>query len=200
MSSVITDRLKRKKITWANYSDIVRNALLSKYGGIWLDATVWVPDKIPFDKLYDLNFYTANSKLPIANRSICFWSSLKWNWSSWCLYTNIENHLIFSFVGEMLQTTALREKYWPDYVIQDYFIYLACRIFPQVTMEMEKAQKWECNGRGEFATLMNRPYDQDAYYRLIKKSFVFKLSFRSKWITETVDGKQTFYGWVLSHQ
>ena len=43
----ITDKLKKKKMQFATYSDYIRLALLTKYGGVWIDATVLMTDAIP---------------------------------------------------------------------------------------------------------------------------------------------------------
>jgi hypothetical protein len=59
-------------------------------------------------------------------------------------------------------------------------------------------QPIECRNRNEFANMMNKPYNADIYRELISTDFVFKLSYRTPWIKETGDGKQTFYGRILS--
>lgn len=47
---------KRSKMTTAHFSDIIRVALLSVYGGIWIDATVYMSGPIP-DQLRELEFF-----------------------------------------------------------------------------------------------------------------------------------------------
>ena len=45
--SFITEKLKKKRMQFATYSDYIRLALLAKYGGIWIDATVFLSAPIP---------------------------------------------------------------------------------------------------------------------------------------------------------
>ena len=97
----------------------------------------------------------------------------------------------------MLQAIAVREYYWPDYVIQDYLIHYACRTFSEIKEDMEYSQEWQCNHRNDLALLMSQPYDELKYKQLIQTDFFFKLSFRSQWIRER-EGVQTFYGRILS--
>lgn len=197
LSPIILVKVKEGRISWAHFSDIVRNTLLATHGGLWLDATVWVSTSLPINILSKNIMFTANSFVPVTNKSVRFWSSFEWNWSSWSLGTREENNLLFSFVSEMLQAIAEREKCWPDYVIQDYLIYYACRTFTSIRQAMEN-QPIESKKRNELANMMNHPYDGDIYRKLVSTDFVFKLSFRSQWNKEISDGKQTFYGRILS--
>lgn len=43
----ILDKVKSRKMCIANFSDYLRFSLLNKYGGIWIDATVFLPHQIP---------------------------------------------------------------------------------------------------------------------------------------------------------
>ncbi|WP_222864769.1 capsular polysaccharide synthesis protein, partial [Serratia marcescens] len=43
----IIEKYQKGMITKAHYSDIVRCSLLSKYGGIWMDATVYLTKTVP---------------------------------------------------------------------------------------------------------------------------------------------------------
>lgn len=44
---IIQDRVESKKISMAQYSDIIRMCLLAEYGGLWIDSTVLVTQLIP---------------------------------------------------------------------------------------------------------------------------------------------------------
>lgn len=197
LSPVIMDKVLSGRITWAHYSDIVRNTLLAQYGGLWLDATVWVSGKLPFDKLNEMQIFSANGPVPISSRSVCFWTSLEWNWSGWCIWAKKSHHPLYSFVSEMLQEMAVKEFFLLDYVLIDYLIYYACRFFPQVKQDME-ARTIHNLRRNDFAGMMNQPFDEGQYKKLIQNDFVFKLSFRSQWSRITPNGKMTYYGRIIS--
>lgn len=197
LSPLIMDKVKKGCLPWANYSDIIRMTLLAKYGGLWVDATVWVSGKLPMDKLYDMVFWTPNSKILPSNDTVKFWTSFNYNWSTWCLWTNERNGMLFSFVSELLQNIAIKEKYWLDYVLFDYAIFLACREFPEVNESMKKCQGTGGSRRGDLAKIMNDEFNNNAYQNLISSDCIFKLSFRTLWVSETENGKQTFYGRIL---
>lgn len=198
LSPVVFEKVKNGQMTWAHFSDIVRTTLLATYGGLWIDATVWVSGELPIKRLSKKTFFTACEKMSITSSAIRFWTSFEWNWSSWCLWSNSKQHILFSFVSDMLQAIAVREKYWPDYVIQDYLIYYTCRTFPIVQKEMADCLMNESKYRNKLAMQMNQCYDKDLYHKLTHTDFVFKLSFRTTWKKETPVGKQTFYGRILS--
>ena len=185
------------QISWAYFSDIVRNSVLAKNGGLWVDATAWVPKRIPVENFMKYNFISPAEETKLNSRSVRFWSTFDWNWNGWCMWSNSKNYIIFSFVADMLIEITKRENTIPDYVTIDYLIYLAIRLFPDTHKDLEKARDIKCDNRHKLALIMNNPYDNDLYNELIKNNFIFKLSFRAKWDKTTKDGKQTFYGRIL---
>lgn len=199
LPSIIFEKVKDGRISWAHFSDIVRNTLLAQYGGLWLDATVWVSGPLPINRLSKMNFFTANGYVPKTRFSVRFWTSYQWNWSTWCMWAGTSNYLLYTFVSEMLQAIAQRESYWPDYVIQDYLFFYACRMFPSVKEDMEASQKWRCDYRNELASLMNQSYDEEQYRKLVQSDFFFKLSFRSNWKSRTNAGRTTYYGKLINN-
>lgn len=200
LSPVIYEKVETGKITWAHFSDIVRTSLLAQYGGLWLDATVWVPCKLPMESLEQYRVFSANGKVDVTSRSICFWTSFGVNWSGWCVWARGRHEVLYSFVSSMLQQMAVREKCLLDYVLIDYLIYYAYRFLPGVGEQLQHAATWPCSKRNTLATMMNAEYKQEEYAELIRSDYFFKLSFRSAWKTQTQDGKMTYYGFVLSNQ
>lgn len=196
LSPVIYEKVETGKITWAHFSDIVRTSLLAQYGGLWLDATVWVPCKLPMESLCQYRVFSANGKVDVTSRSICFWTSFNANWSTWCMFSSEKNNIMFSFVSDMLQAIAEKSKAWPDYVIQDYLIYYAYRFLPEVGEQLQQAATWSCAKRNFLATIMNQEFKCAEYDELCSSDYFFKLSFRSVWKTQTRDGKMTYYGYV----
>lgn len=198
--SEIYAKVEHGAITWAHFSDIIRTSLLAQYGGLWLDATVWTTRQFPFEKFSDLLFYSANGKVAVNSRAVRFWTSFKWNWSTWCMLASRKQSTLFRFVSEMMKAVAIREEVWPDYVFQDYLIYYACCKLPGVGTAMRECNKTEFRYRNRLAELMNRPYDEQEYELLTATDYVFKLSFRASWHAATSDGLTTFYGKLIAKQ
>lgn len=199
MPKIIIDKVKNSKIAWAFFSDIVRVLLLEKYGGLWLDATVWVPGVVPWENLEKFTFYYANNKIANKSTDMCFWTSLDFNWSDWCMYSREVNYTLFTFVEKLLKTIALADKCIPDYVIVDFAIFVSCMLFKYVREDMSKIEKFPCQNKNLLADLMNVEYSDSKYEEIGRNNFVFKLSFRTKWNEYTPEGKETFFGHLISH-
>lgn len=197
LPEVIYQKVRDGRLAWAHFSDIVRTTLLAEYGGLWLDATVWVSGKIPFHELDEYPMFSASGTTPVSNRSVRFWSSFDWNWSTWCMFSTVTRYRLFEFVSNMLQEIAIKENFWPDYVIQDYLINYSCRKLPQISLDMERSSQIKCRNRNRLAELMNEPFDETIYQGLISSDFVFKLSFRTKWKGMSKQGIPTFYGKLI---
>ena len=194
----IVEKVRKGSLSWAVFSDILRTALLAIHGGLWLDATVWVSQRIPWDKIEKHAFFSANGQISKGGNSMCFWTSMECNWSSWCMYAHQKGYALFLFASSLLKAIALGEKQYPDYVLQDYAIYTAYRLIPQVRQDMARLTELPCPNRNKLAEWMNLPYNEREYKRLTESDFVFKLSFRSPWYPFTSSGQETFYGHLIS--
>lgn len=193
-------KVESGNLTWAHFSDIIRTTLLAQHGGLWLDATVWITRPFPFADFEKMPFYSVNGKVPVNNKSIRFWTSFEWNWSSWAMLANNSGHPLFKFVSLMMQAIAIKECYWPDYVLQDFLIYYACRRFPQIGQAMTACNEIEFKNRGTLASLMNNPYNEEEYKDLITTDYIFKLSFRTKWNKFAPQGRPTYYGHLIARE
>lgn len=197
IQETVLEKVRTGKISWANFSDIVRNLLLAKYGGMWLDATVWTSDNLLLAEIERHPFYTANGDVKITSKSVCFWTSLGLNWSSWCISSKFRNYILFSFVGEMMNEFAIKEEFWPDYVFQDFLYYYAFNKFSIAANDIKNISIHNLK-RNKLATIMNEPYDEKFYKELIDTDFLFKLSYKANWKEKDSNGNTTFYGFLLS--
>ena len=196
--AAIYQKVESGKLTWANFSDIVRTTLLAQHGGLWLDATVWITRPFPCDDFKTMPCYSVNGKVPVNNKSVRFWTSFEWNWSSWAMLANEPGSLLFQFVSQMMQAIAIKESYWPDYVLQDFLIYYACRRFPRIGQAMTECNEIEFKNRGKLASLMNSPYNEEEYKKLNTTDYIFKLSYRTLWQVTTPDNHTTYYGKLIA--
>ena len=55
----ITEKYKKKELSAAHYSDIIRFSLLYQYGGIWIDATLFVSPYATLE-MFEGDFFTLN--------------------------------------------------------------------------------------------------------------------------------------------
>lgn len=175
----------------AHFSDIVRSALLAKYGGMWIDATVFISQPIP-ESVFERTFYTAKS----VNEKLLFFS--KSRWAGYFLSGN-KDFPLFSFVRDMLTAYWERSDAIIDYLLMDYIFDIAYRNIPAVKKEMDSLENNNLL-RGRLMSEINNPYDE-ALFDALKtgETFLSKLSWRYGTPQEkTCDGKVTNYGYILS--
>lgn len=180
------DKLKRGTMTYTHFSDILRMSLLVRYGGMWVDATCWVANRVPKD-VKNMSFWsckTENANIPIFSNS---------KWTTWALATNKKNTLVFSFVRDMLLEHARKEDYWIDYLLQDYLFLFLCNISEKSKKEILGVEENNVN-RGLLWNYMDKIYDEKKYIEIIKNTWVFKLSYKTELLKEYSEGDKTFYG------
>lgn len=109
---VVLRKLKEGKMTLTHFSDILRFAMLEKYGGWWMDATIYPLH--PIEKRTTL--YSIKSEFMPQYISECRWSSFLWFLPA--------GHPMASFLS------AAWKKYWEEndklveYFLIDYLIKL----------------------------------------------------------------------------
>ena len=171
-------------IGYIHLSDIIRHSLLAKYGGLWIDATVWVTTNVPVSQLRSLPFYSAKD---------CTRQS---HWASYLLGGCNVNASLFCFVRDMMIAVCEREKYWPDYLFMDYLIDYAFNHFPSVRETMMSCPDNNLR-RSDLWTRMNKVFDEEEYMRIIKDNWMFKLSYKSH-LVPMVNGELTYYGAMIN--
>ncbi|MFI3321285.1 MAG: capsular polysaccharide synthesis protein [Rikenellaceae bacterium] len=175
-------RVESGKITLIHFSDILRNSLLAKYGGLWVDSTCWLPKKI-FKEFSKMNFVSPHTDnvIPVSR------------WCSWSVGTNKKNNILFMFVRDILTEHAQEKIMFIDYLLFDFAITFAYENFPSVKYMIDSCPE-NSVGRNRLHFMLNDEFDNQKYLDLIEKNWVFKLSYKSQWRKTTSAGKQTFYG------
>jgi hypothetical protein len=103
----INTKYKEGKITRTHFSDIIRIFLLAEYGGIWIDATVFLSAPIPD--------YVFQSPLFCYKTSLFFDGKTKA--SSWFIAAEAQNKII-------LETRTLLYVYWRrENFLKHYFLF-----------------------------------------------------------------------------
>jgi hypothetical protein len=96
----------------ANFADYLRASLLSKYGGIWLDATCLVTDAEFFTFLSRQNFFAFQTSSSLFRDSLSEMGNI--HFSSWCLKST-KNSPTFSFIEQQIRSTLTKKGAYPHY-------------------------------------------------------------------------------------
>jgi hypothetical protein len=195
----IYDKVEKGLISSTHLSDILRLTLLAEYGGMWVDVTCFNPYPIPED-VKSWPFYSPCRAEWVLKKKANYYPSDEGGWRSWNLGTNIKNSLLFSFSRDLLQDIAVKKSCMPHYFMIDVVISYAYRKFPEVKRLIDSKPDVNENCAVLFNHYFNpnRIWNEDEYKKLIENDWMFKLSYKTRWLEE-VDGKETFYGKLFGH-
>lgn len=174
----------------AFYSDMIRLALLSEYGGMWIDATVFISQPIP-EEIFSLDFFTLKTYDP--NN---FWFS-KSRWTGYFM-SGKAGFPFFSFSKELLFQYWKKNDHAIDYLLADYIYGLAYENIPVVREAIDSIPNNNIK-RGALMAAINEEYDPVFFRTLeIGETFASKLSWRyGNPVSTTKEGKLTNYGHLL---
>ncbi len=168
------DLLNSGKIPIAIFSDILRLYLLEKYGGCWVDSTIYLTDKIP-QSVWDSDFCVVQ-KNPLTDLQ--------------------ENKMSCYFIRAKKDSANLRaikrsiENYWAenDFLL-NYFMFehistmLSCKT-PELKSEWDNMPYLDGNIIGTLQTMMEKDFNKEEFNNLKTKTFMHKLTYK-KHISET---------------
>lgn len=175
----IMEKYEDNKICDANFSDLVRMELLTRYGGIWSDATVFFSG-IPYSFQIESPLYLFQTLPPgSSGESIPV--------SSWYIASQKPNRIL-------LMTKALMFKYWEqfdyalDYFLVHYFFMMAARLYPE---EWKRIIPCSNEAPQILSSKLFEPYEQDVYEAITQQTSIHKLTY--KFDQESVNQHGTFY-------
>lgn len=188
----ILEKVEDKRMGIAAFSDYLRVSLLGKYGGFWIDATIFISREIPqeyFDRpFFTCKYYTGNSSCISASR-----------WTTFCM-AGWKNHVFFRFMKDAFETYWFKENAIIDYLLVDYTIYSA---YKNINIFRETIDSLENNNahRNDLARAMVQGKSAELFDSFITDDTVFyKLSWREKYPLKTADGKDTVYSYYLNKE
>ena len=187
-NDVLKDVGKTKSFT--HLSDYIRLALLSEYGGFWIDSTIYVTRPLPRPE--DITpFFTIRNEVR-DNKCIG-----QYRWFVSLLYVS-PNSTWMQHICNMFQYNWTHYKYIIDYLLMDYmFDYEQDHnaTFNHL-IENNKFNNPDCLSIAEH---FNEPFSQEKWKEWLSKTQFFKLTYKGKLIKE-INNHPTFYGHILNTQ
>ena len=114
----ITEKYKKKELSAAHYSDIVRFSLLYQYGGIWMDATLFVSPYATVD-MFKGDFFSLNHPPIHADKIERAIGDFKW--SSFFL-AGKRGKSYFKHIRDLFIYFVRKYPVFIQYLMLDYFI------------------------------------------------------------------------------
>lgn len=186
----ILEKYKKGYISNTQFADILRMALLSEYGGLWIDATIYIPKKIP-QKIFDLEFFTCKRK---CNVDTMYVSKMRW---TTFLKGCQKGCVIPKAINELFLTYWKTKDYLIDYFLLDNFMLL---VYENIPYAKKLIDDLEYNNPEieELQNRMNDVYNEKNFEDLINgETYFFKLSWRMNF-KEKIGDKQTYYGYFIN--
>ena len=114
----ITEKYKKKELSAAHYSDIIRFILLYQYGGIWMDATLFVSPYATLE-MFEGDFFSLNHPPLDTNkmeRAVC-----DYKWSGFFL-AGQKGGPHFKHIRDLYIYYVRKYPIFIHYLMMDYFI------------------------------------------------------------------------------
>lgn len=186
----IIRKVKEGKITLTHLSDIIRVSLLSKYGGAWMDATIYLSSPLDI-KLFQYELYS-NKRINDRNEFVGGNT-----WSSFFLIGNKENTL-FSFMRDMFY------EYWKnydrliDYYLVDYVISIA---YDNILKVRNMIDKVPYNNPDIYAlcTRLGEAFDLQKFIEITEKTCIHKMTWKKEFTEQTENKEMTYYHYLLNN-
>ncbi|MCG0638143.1 polysaccharide biosynthesis protein [Lactiplantibacillus plantarum] len=172
LPNYIYEKVASGIISLTQLSDILRWNLLSNYGGLWMDSTLYNIRALP-DYCFD-NFFTAG---PFSNDKEHFNISCG-KWTGFFIGGNSDN-VFFEYMNEMFLVYWKHSKYLVDYFLIDYFIYIAYQKNIGNLRCLLRYRKENNICLFDLEKKINRVYDRN-FFKSNKNTFVYKLSYKVK--------------------
>lgn len=178
----------------AIFSDLLRQTLLCRHGGFWIDATMLCTKPLSREFIADSSFWSI--KLPeshINHASVGFLASR-------CMWGSFIQKAPPSHPVNRLVHSGLLEYMRKHNVLIEYFMQ---NIFIRIGYDNCPAIKTAIDGIAESNTelytldgLMNEEFDPDVWDRLTADTALFKLSWKQNYKKQTANGEPTFFGYL----
>lgn len=179
-------RAKREKglIKDAHYSDLIRLELLTRYGGYWIDATVFctdgsmlaLTDQMPLF-LYSFYYFGFNPEIMELN-----------NW----LIGSTTNNNILCLTKELVYAYWRKYNRVVDYFFFHLFLTMAADYYEDEYKQIPVVSQVDAH---ILATYIFDPYDETKYQLLCRSTGFHKLSIRFD--QKSMEDKNTFYDVVI---
>ena len=156
----------RKNMAKANYADLIRIELLTAYGGVWSDSTVYITSPIP-NEVTEANFFAfKRSKEPVLL-------------SSWFYSVKQPNNILLLWVRH------ITHEYWKTHSSQGYndhhMIFESLRaLLPIAKSTFEMSPWYSARLAHSLQSIMNRPFNRTTFEMEKSKSFAQKLTYKKK--------------------
>lgn len=185
----IIKKFKSGNIKFAHLADLLRLKLLRQYGGLWLDATIFVNENID-NTIFNYPFYSLKNPAK-DNLSVS-----EFRWATFCMASKPNNPFIIA-VEQAFETALIKQKRIIHYLLIDYFIDLLYKNDKSCKQQIDNIPQSNLYLH-DFAPNLNKKFEQTIWNKWTSNTKMFKLTYKQKFHKKNQDGTLTFYGYLTS--
>ena len=171
----ITDKYKKNELTSAHYSDIIRFSLLYQYGGIWMDATLFVSPYATLE-MFERDFFSLNHPPIHPERMERTISDFKW--SGYCL-AGKKGKSYFKHIRDIYIYYVRKYPLFLHYLMMDYFIISEYDAHPEFKTLVDGLPILAPAERVLFLREnADKPFDKNEWEEVLKHTPIMKTTYK----------------------
>ena len=181
-------KVRKKEISLTHFADYLRILLLKTYGGLWLDASIYVSQPIDFtpnnNSLYTIKIPKINDAYP---------SDYRWAVN---IIGCAKGSLLFSLLEMLMRKYIEEHKSFIDFFLFDYLIAV---LYDNNISIRNMIDNTPYNNEQfyQLHDICNTAYVKDVYDQLMHKQTYHKLSWKTAYKTTDQDRCRTFYSHLM---
>lgn len=190
LSPLILKKFHAGKIKYAHLADLIRLKLIAKFGGLWIDSTVYLTAPID-ENLFSKSFYTIKNN-PIDNKSVS-----QYRWCSFFI-GGLPHNPYISAIEKAFETYMIKEQTFLHYLIIDYLIdimYKRNNNFQHIidnTKITNPYMHW-------IGLHLNQEFSLKEFNMMKQTTNVYKTTYKGILNKTTKQGNITYYGYILNN-
>ncbi len=184
----IIKKVDQGMITLTHLSDILRMYLLYNYGGLWLDATIFVTEKIP-DEIFLMPYFTIKREAIPNDFNV---GQRRWTTFLQAAHKRLN---FCGFVYEIMLEYWKKHETVFNYVLFDYIIALAYEELPEFRSMLDELPVNNPDV-DSIQALLNMQFDEKKFADLTQNTNFFKLTWKDQF-QKNIAGSETFYGKIM---
>jgi len=185
----VLKKLDEKIISLTHLSDILRFYLLSRYGGMWIDATIFAAANIS-DEIFERDYYVIRHEENPHSYGV--------NRDRWITYLQAarKENILCSFGYDFLVEYWKKRNFLIDYMLIDYTVELAYQNFPECKKLLDSVPLNNPEIEG-LRPLLNSAWDEKKFEDLTNSTNFFKLTWKHEF-QKNISGQKTFWGKICN--
>ena len=180
----IKEKVKNGQISLTHFSDFLRVALLNRWGGYWVDVTLYLSQSLPIQD----SLFTIKQPANADYISKCQWAGYLWYMP--------RQHPLAQFLYDYLTQYWSHHDVVVDYLLIDYAIRVFYEMNPEFAKEIDSLPISNPDHYFFQSPGCESQYSTSDWKRITSHTIFFKTTWKKQY-KEFVNGKLTYYGKLL---